>query len=141
MASARLASDLDNPDYTGATNPDSRLAVMFYSKPIENEFQSMAQGRPIFEDRDFVKIFVPGDPTTVVDTFVREDHKARFPCIGRTTRTSTAATPRKSARPCPTGRGCSPLRSKSFAPSSSTRSKRLPALPTPSSSGSAWSQA
>jgi hypothetical protein len=79
MASARLASDLDNPDYTGATNPDSRLAVMFYSKPIENEFQSMAQGRPIFEDRDFVRIFVPGDPTTVVDTFVREDHKARFP--------------------------------------------------------------
>jgi hypothetical protein len=26
-----------------------------------------------------VKIFVPGDPTTVVDTFVREDHKVRFP--------------------------------------------------------------
>jgi hypothetical protein len=30
--------------------PIRALAVMFYSKPIENEFQSMAQGRPIFED-------------------------------------------------------------------------------------------
>lgn len=79
MASPRLASDLDNPDFSGASNPDSRLAVIFYSKPVENEFQSQAQGRPIFEDREFVKIFVPGDNTTAIDTPAREDHKKRFP--------------------------------------------------------------
>lgn len=79
MASPLLASDLNNPDYAGASNPDSRLAVLFYSKPMQDEYQSNAQGRPIFKDFDMVKIFVPGDPTSVIDTFVREDHKQRFP--------------------------------------------------------------
>lgn len=79
MASALLASDLNNPEFAGATNPDSRLAVQFYSRPMPNEFESEKQGRPIFYDCDFVKIFVPGDPTSIVDTAVREDHKKRFP--------------------------------------------------------------
>ena len=79
MSSNLLPSDLNNPDYAGPINPDSRLAVQFYSKPIQNEFESIKQGRPIFEDRDFVKIMVPGDPTSIIDTFVREDHKERFP--------------------------------------------------------------
>lgn len=74
-----LASDLNNPDYAGATNPDSRLAVLFYSKPMKNEFESNAKGRPIFQDMDFVKIFVPGDSTSVIDQPAREDHKVRFP--------------------------------------------------------------
>lgn len=60
-------------------NPDSRLFVEFYSKPFQNEFRSNMEGRPIFEDCDMVKIYVPGDPTTVIDTFVRDEHKARFP--------------------------------------------------------------
>lgn len=79
MAGNRLASDLDNPEFTGAVNPDSRLAVQFYSRPVQNEFESDKQGRPIFTDMDYVKIFVPGDATTVVDTAAREDHKKRFP--------------------------------------------------------------
>jgi len=77
--STLLASDLNNPEFTGAVNPDSKLAVIFYSKAVQNEFESEKQGRPIFKDMDFVKIFVPGDPTTVIDTFAREDHKKRFP--------------------------------------------------------------
>jgi hypothetical protein len=79
MGSARLASDLDNTDFTGASNPDSRLAVMFYSRPMPHEFESEKQGRPIFYDQDFVKIFVPGDTTSVIDTPVRDEHKKRFP--------------------------------------------------------------
>lgn len=79
MATEMLASDLNNPEFAGAVNPDSRLAVMFYSKPIQNEFQSAVQQRPIFEDREFVRIFVPGDTTTIIDTFVREEHKKKFP--------------------------------------------------------------
>lgn len=79
MGSARLASDLDNTEFAGASNPDARLAVIFYSKPMQNEFETNKQGRPIFFDTDFVKIFVPGDPTSVIDTFVREEHKKRFP--------------------------------------------------------------
>lgn len=74
-----LASDLNNPEFAGAINPDSRLAVQFYKRPIENEFRSQLENRPIFEEMDFVKIYVPGDSTTVIDTAVREEHKKRFP--------------------------------------------------------------
>jgi len=74
-----LASDLDNPEYAGAQNPDNRLAVQFYIKAVKNEFESQQQGRPIFQDMDFVKIFVPGDSTSVIDTIARDDHKRRFP--------------------------------------------------------------
>ena len=76
---ARVASDLDNPEYVGAVNPDSRLAVQFRAAAVKNDFESERQGRPIFENVDFVKIFVPGDNTTVIDTPVREEHKKRFP--------------------------------------------------------------
>jgi hypothetical protein len=77
--SSMLASDLNNPEFAGPINPDSRLAVIFYSKPVVNEFESEKQGRPIFRDVDFVRIMVPGDSTLTVDTFAREDHKKRFP--------------------------------------------------------------
>lgn len=60
-------------------NADSRLSVRFYSKPLQNDFQTALQGRPIFEDVDFVSIHVPGDNTLVIDTPAREDHKKRFP--------------------------------------------------------------
>ena len=58
---------------------DSRLAVRFYSKPVQNSFETNKQGRPIFSDCDYVEIFVPGDNLSVIDQPVREDHKARFP--------------------------------------------------------------
>ena len=74
-----LASDLNNPEFAGAINPDSRLAVKFYSRPVKLEFESEAQGRPIYRDMDYIQIFVPGDATSVFDQPVRDDHKARFP--------------------------------------------------------------
>lgn len=61
------------------SNPDSRLHVQFYAKPVQNLFQTQVQGRPIFEDHDFIKIYVPGDNTTVIDTFALDEHKGRFP--------------------------------------------------------------
>lgn len=60
-------------------NADSRLNVRFESRPVKNEFHSETQGRPIFEDRDFIIISVPGDNTLTSVAEVREDHKARFP--------------------------------------------------------------
>lgn len=74
-----LASDANNTEFTGAHNPDQRLAVRFYLRAVQNEFESNRQGRPIFEDRDYIEIMVPGDNTTKIDTAVREDHKQRFP--------------------------------------------------------------
>lgn len=74
-----VASDVNHPDYVGQRNPDAALSVLFYSKPLQNNFESEAQGRPIFYDAEMVKIFLPGDDKTVIDTFAREDHKRRFP--------------------------------------------------------------
>jgi hypothetical protein len=75
-----IASDLNNPEFSGAiNNPDSRLWVQFYRKPIENSYQSQLQQRPVFDDVDFVKIMVPGDKLSIIDTPVRDDHKKRFP--------------------------------------------------------------
>lgn len=74
-----LASDLNNPEFTGAINPDSRLAVNFYSRLVQNNFKTEKEGRPIYESKDYVKIFIPGDSTTVIDTPVTEEYKKRFP--------------------------------------------------------------
>ena len=79
MNAQMVASDDANPNFVGAHNPDDRLPVMFYSKAVKNDFESQKQGRPIFYDVDMVKIFVPGDDTLVVDTYVREDHKQKWP--------------------------------------------------------------
>ena len=61
------------------SNPDSRLAVKFYKRAVEIQDESAAQGRPIFKEFDFIRILVPGDNLTEIDTYVNEGHKARFP--------------------------------------------------------------
>lgn len=58
---------------------DSRLAVTFYKRSMKQEDESMAAGRPIFKEFDFVRICVPGDSLTEIDTYANEGHKARFP--------------------------------------------------------------
>jgi hypothetical protein len=54
-------------------NGDEKLFVRFYRKPIEIPSKSADAGRPIFEERDFVKIMVPGDKDTVIDREVWDD--------------------------------------------------------------------
>lgn len=74
-----LASDAQNPEFAGAHNPDSRLSVRFYSRPVQNMVETQKQGRPIFEDRDYVQIFLPGDSLNCPDKPVTDEHIARFP--------------------------------------------------------------
>lgn len=42
-------------------NPDATLGVEFFVKAVENPRKSKAEGRPIFEDREYVRIRFPGD--------------------------------------------------------------------------------
>ena len=58
---------------------DSRLSVTFYKRSKKQEDESIAAGRPIFKEFDFVRIDVPGDASTQIDTYANESHKARFP--------------------------------------------------------------
>lgn len=76
---ARLASDDDNPDFAGASNPDDRLYVRFFRQAIQNDFRSQVEQRPVFDDVDMVEIIPPGDQLLKIVTPVREDHKRRFP--------------------------------------------------------------
>ena len=60
-------------------NADSRLAVQFYKKIVKQDIASAEAGRPIFKEFDFVRIMIPGDNLTEIDTYAQESHKARFP--------------------------------------------------------------
>lgn len=57
---------------------DKRLYVNFYVRAVMNNFKSSEQGRPIFDEVDFIRIIIPGDKNNVVDTKVTEEHKMRF---------------------------------------------------------------
>jgi membrane protein involved in colicin uptake len=58
---------------------DARLAVTFYKRSMKQEDESIAAGRPIFKEFDFVRICVPGDGLTEIDTYAQDSHKQRFP--------------------------------------------------------------
>jgi hypothetical protein len=60
-------------------NPDSSLYVTFYKRAVEIADETAAQGRPIYRECDFVRIMVPGNSLSEIDTIAREDHKNRFP--------------------------------------------------------------
>ena len=74
-----LPSDDQNPDFLGAHNPDGRLTAQFLIHPVQNNFETEKQGRPIFDDVEMVRIHVPGDQLNVIFTPVRPEHKRRFP--------------------------------------------------------------
>ena len=58
---------------------DARLAVQFYKKSVKQDIASAEAGRPIFKEFDFVRIMIPGDNLTEIDTYAQESHKQRFP--------------------------------------------------------------
>ena len=58
---------------------DARLAVQFYKKSVKQDIASNEAGRPIFKEFDFVRIMIPGDNLTEIDTYAQESHKQRFP--------------------------------------------------------------
>lgn len=52
------------PDVLQASyGDDTNLFVEFVWEPVKNEHKSMEAGRPIFEDREYVRIIAPGDKT------------------------------------------------------------------------------
>ena len=61
------------------SNADSRLAVQFYKRSVKQDIASDEAGRPIFKEFDFVRIMIPGDNLTEIDTYAQESHKQRFP--------------------------------------------------------------
>lgn len=83
-----LASDVANPEFVGAQNPDSLLHCEFYMhNPVDkwaSEEASYKEGRTITirkykAEVPFARIMRPGDSTSIIETEVREEHKRRWP--------------------------------------------------------------
>lgn len=79
MATLKLASDVDNPDFVGARNPDDTLWVRFESRKHLHQFKSEQAGHPVYEMVDFVTIQAPGDQLNVIERIATDKDKARFP--------------------------------------------------------------
>lgn len=58
---------------------DDGLFVTFHLHPVLNDAKSKEQGRPIYEDKEYITIIIPGDKDNVVDRKVMEQDKMRFP--------------------------------------------------------------
>lgn len=56
-----------------------KMAVFFHTVQVQNNFKTMTEKRPIFEEKIFLKKLVPGDSTLVVDRPMREQDIEEFP--------------------------------------------------------------
>lgn len=81
-----LASDLNNPEFVGARNPDTGLFVEFYwHEPVDawsSREKSQQEQRNVVvkgAKQPFCRIMVPGVKETIWEEAVAERHKQRFP--------------------------------------------------------------
>lgn len=69
----------DTPEFdTNAGKQDSARPI-FFKEVVQNAFQSEKEGRPVFVERDMVRILVPGDRNTEHVSIVKEEHRKRWP--------------------------------------------------------------
>ena len=66
-------------DFKDPNAPKSPLVPLFYTEPVHMEFRSKQEGHPIYEDREFVRIFIPGNRGSVAVEPVGDEQKARWP--------------------------------------------------------------
>jgi len=58
---------------------DRNMIAMFYNKPTPNPAASSEAGRPIYEDKVFVRIHPPGERLNIVDRPANAQDQRRFP--------------------------------------------------------------
>jgi len=59
-------------------NSTSNLFVEFYEEALEIPYKSEQAGRPVYEQRDFVRIMVPGDSMNIIETPATQEHRDNF---------------------------------------------------------------
>lgn len=57
---------------------DARLHVEFHRAPVLHPHKSQAAGRAIYEEKDFVRIHIPGDKNNIIDRPVDAIDEVRF---------------------------------------------------------------
>lgn len=65
---------LDTSRFSG----DEKLHVRFFTKPVMNALRSELEQRPIYEDAEFIEIWIPGDKSNINVRQIQIDDKARF---------------------------------------------------------------
>lgn len=71
-------AEFDVEDFNSREAADKNVYVKFYIRPRENEAKSAAEGRPIYEDKEYVEIRTPGNTTNVIQRPVTDMDKKRF---------------------------------------------------------------
>jgi hypothetical protein len=66
-------------DFRDPSAPKSPAIPQFFTEAVKLEWKSRQEGRPIFEDREFVRILIPGDRRSMAVEPVGEAHQARWP--------------------------------------------------------------
>lgn len=75
-----LASDLNNPEFSGATNPDSMLHVEFYNHAALDEWTTNQTGIKTFlKECPFIRIAIPGNGNTLIERPASKRDSERFP--------------------------------------------------------------
>jgi len=77
IAFQKFETNRGNPRFAG----DKSLYVKFYYQPVLDKTKSLAEGRPIYQDKEYVDIIVPGDKGNVVTRPVRPMDRQRWPEI------------------------------------------------------------
>lgn len=77
--SGMLASDVNNPEFSGPKDPDAGLWVEFFVWERRDKLD--ADGKKLTDNygKPFCRIMNPGDKTTIVEQPVTQYHKDRFP--------------------------------------------------------------
>lgn len=78
------AIDADSTLYHGTAGPPpvrdaGGVRATFHLEPVKDEAASAKEGRPIYHDREFVRLQVVGDKTNIPDRIATDADKARFP--------------------------------------------------------------
>lgn len=68
-------------DYVDPAEAAKRAPAIprFFTKAVEMTFKSQEAGRPIYEDRDFVEILIPGQRNAMAHEPVNPEHMTRWP--------------------------------------------------------------
>ncbi len=67
------------PDFQAGAKDQDTAYPEFRMQPVQNNFESARQARPVFEEKEFVHIFVPGDRKSEWDGHVKPEHRQRWP--------------------------------------------------------------
>ncbi|HLK26453.1 MAG TPA: hypothetical protein VKT30_17485 [Caulobacteraceae bacterium] len=70
---------MSETDFRDPSGPKPPAIPRFKTEAVHLPFRSKEAGRPIYEDREFVEILIPGDRRSMAVEAVSDGHKARWP--------------------------------------------------------------